>query len=342
MERTHPWPTVSVVIPVRDGAAHLQDAIRSALGQEYPGSIEIVVADGGSTDGSLEIARDMASEASRVAVVANRRGTTPAGLNVAIAASRGEVVVRCDAQAALPSGYVRRAVEILEETGADVVGGVQAASGVSAMQRAIAVAMTTPLGAGGSKFRRGGAPGPADTVYLGVFRRRALERVGLFDEAMVRNQDYELNHRIRTSGGEVFFHPDLRVPYRARATLGGLWRQYLDYGIWKWKMLRRHPGAVRARQLAPPMLVFGLFASAVLVAATPWRRFGLVVPAAYGAVLLATAAVEAGRRRDPAVLLTPAAMVTMHVAWGVGFLLSRGSAPAEDIPLLPGPEKAGP
>ncbi len=324
---------MTVVIPVRNGAGLIGTAMRSALDQDYPGELELVVADGASTDGTHAEARRVADSDRRVRIIENDRELTAAGLNAAIAVSHGDVIVRCDAQATLPPGYVRRSVELMRETGADVVGGRQDVVGTTALQRATAIAMTTPIGTGGARFRIGGAPGPTDTVYLGVFRRSALERVGLFDEALVRNQDYELNHRIRRSGGTVFFHPDLAVGYSPRSSIGALFGQYRQYGDWKRRMLRRHPESLRARQLAPPLFVLGLIAAAVLLL-TPWRPFGVTFFVLYAAALVLTAFAELWRRRDRAALLCPLPLATIHLAWGLGFLLSDGTAPEPVIPSL--------
>ena len=327
-------PTVSAVIPARNAAGHIGDAMRSVLAQDYPAELELIVATGTEDDGTRQEAMRVADGDRRVRVIENQSGRTPVGLNAAIALAKGQVIVRCDAQAVLPPDYLATAVRVLVDTGADVVGGVQAARGHTFMERAVAIAMTTPIGTGGPRFRVGGRPGPTDTVYLGVFRRAALERVGLYDEAMTRNQDYELNHRVRASGGVVYFHPDLAVAYTPRATLLSLWRQYFAYGEWKRRLLRRHPEALRARQLVPPLFVIALIASAV-TALTPWRLAALVVPALYAASLAATVLLELVRRRDPAALAMPLAAVTMHVAWGIGFLGADGAAPEPQIPPLP-------
>ncbi len=322
-------------MPARDAAASVSDAMRAVLSQAYPGDLELVVAVAAGSDDTRSAALEVANGDPRVIVLENPEGTASSGLNVAIRRCRGDVIVRCDAQALLPADYVLRAVGTLEETGADVVGGTQAASGTTPLERAIAIAMTTPVGTGGPRFRVGGEAGPTDTVYLGVFRRSTLGAVGLFDEAMVRNQDYELNHRIRSEGGTVYFDPELTVAYRPRHSLRGLWSQYYGYGTWKRRMLRRHPESIRARQLAAPLLVIGLVASLV-VAFTPWRALAIVVPGAYTLALLVTAGFELNRRRDAAALLAPAAVATMHLAWGIGFLGSDGSAPTPRIPGLDG------
>ncbi len=319
-------PAVSVVLPVHNAAATIGAALRSILDQDYRGPLEVVVADGMSEDGTREAVAAVAAADPRVRLVDNPHRATPAGLNAAIAASTGSVVVRCDARAELPPGYVARAVATLERTGADNVGGVQSAEGVGTVQRAVAYAMSSRVGVGDARFHYGGAPGPVDTVYLGTFRRAALERVGLFDETLVRNQDYELNHRIRRTGGIVYFDPELRVRYRPRASLGALWRQYWQYGTWKRRVVRRHPRSLRARQLVAPAFVLGLAVSAVL-AVTPLRAWALPVPIAYLALLAGVTTVQAVRRRDPAVALFPVAVATMHLAWGGGFLLGRSGRP---------------
>lgn len=310
------WPSVSVVIPVRDEAAHIRAAVESVLSQGYPGTLEVVVADGASTDGTADVVRAMGARPVRV--VENPTGRTPSGLNAAIAAATGEVIVRCDAHAELPPGYVETSVRRLLETGADNVGGIQAAEGVTPMQRAIAHAMSSRVGVGDATFHYGGEPGPTDTVYLGVFRRSALERVGGFDEALDRNQDYELNVRIRESGGIVWFDPTLRVTYRPRSTLGALARQYHQYGRWKRRVLAMHPGSLRWRQLVPPAFVLGLAGSAVLLAVR--NPLGWVAPGAYGALVVSAGLGRAVGTRDAAALLMPPVLATMHVSWGLGFL----------------------
>lgn len=313
-------PRVSIVIPSKNSSATVGAAVESALSQDYTGPIEVIVADG-STDTTRQVLEDLAPS---VTVVDNPSGKTPDALNTAIAVASGEVIVRCDAHAVLPSGYVRMAVETLEATGAANVGGLQEAEGVGAWQRAVAVAQSTPLGVGDARYRLGGDAGPVDTVYLGVFRREWLDRVGGFDPRFERNQDYELNWRIRQAGGMVWFDPRLQVSYRPRSSLRALARQYHEYGIWKRRMLAIHPASVRPRQLAAPVLVIALGLS--LVAAPFAPLVGAVTPAAYAIALVGTAAVEAARRRDPAAWLTVLAIPTMHLSWGWGFLTAQRMA----------------
>ena len=314
------WPAVDVVMVVSNEARHLRDAVRSVLSQDYPGPVVVAVAVGPSRDGTELVAAGLAADDPRVTVVANPSGRTPSGLNAAVAVTQAPVVARVDGHAVLPDGYLRRAVELLEETGAVNVGGVMAAEGTTGFERAVAAAMSSPFGVGGGKFHYGGEPGPADTVYLGVFRRDALAAVGGYDEHFARAQDWELNHRLRGRGGLVWFAPDLRVTYRPRPALPALARQYRDYGRWRRVVMRRHPDSVRWTYLVPPVTVAGLGVGAALVAAG--RRLGWLAPGAYAAAnLLASGTV--GRRMPAAeAVRLPVVLATMHLSWGWGFLTS--------------------
>lgn len=303
---------------MRNEAAHLEATLRTIFDQDYEGRLEVVVADGRSTDGTLAILRRRASEDSRLKVIDNPDLGVATGLNRAIGAACGQVLVRCDGHAEFAPDYVRLAVGLLEETGAANVGGKQDAAGTSTLQRAIAIAMNSPAAAGTARFRHSSQAGPADTVYLGVFDRRALEEVGGFDPTLVRNQDFELNHRLRKSGNLVWFDPRLAVTYRPRSSLRALWRQYLDYGRWKRVMLARNPGALAARQLAAPALVIGLIGAAI--GAGIGVPFWWIPPAGYGMLIAVTTLWETIRRRDRAAWLLPAVMPAMHLAWGTGFL----------------------
>ena len=314
-------PLVSVVMAVRNEAAHLDATLDAIFAQDYPGPIEIVVADGRSSDDTPSILAGRAAEEPRLRVVDNPEVWVATGLNRAIAAARGDIVVRCDGHAEPSTDYVRLAVEILEQTGAATVGGAQKAVGTTLVQRSVAIAMTSPFGVGNARFRYSSAAGPTDTVYLGAFPRKVLEEAGGFDPGLRRNQDYELNYRLRKAGHLVWFDPRLRVIYRPRSSIGSLWRQYLDYGRWKRVMLIRNPGSLAIRQTAPPLLVIGLVLSAAAgVAGIP---FWWAVPGAYGLFLGVATATEGIRRRDPAAALLPFVIPTMHLAWGTGFLLVR-------------------
>ena len=322
-----PAPGVSIVVPVLNEERHLADAVAQLLAQRYDGPLEVVLALGPSTDATDEIAASLAAADDRVHLVRNPTGRTPAGLNAAVAAASHDIVVRVDGHALVPDDYVAVAVETLLRTGADNVGGIMAAEGETPFEQAVACAMTSKLGVGAASFHVGGEEGPAPTVYLGAFRRDALERVGGYDETMARAQDWEMNHRIRQTGGLVWFTPRMRVTYRPRPTVATLARQYFDYGRWRREVVRRHPDTLTVRYLAAPVAVAGVTvgtaAGLVSAAGGPaWLRAGWLAPAGYAA-LVAAGGLAVGRGLPVAVRAqVPLAMATMHGAWGVGFLLS--------------------
>lgn len=319
---------VAVIVPAR-GERTLAGAVRSILAQDYPGEIEIVIAESVDPDST-------AARFPEVRVIRNPDGSAAAGLNRALAAGRAPVVVRCDAGSTLPPGYVSRAVETLARTGAANVGGRQAPAGTTTFERAVALAMTSRLGAGGARYRVGGEGGPADTVYLGVFRRDALEAAGGFDESLERNQDYELNRRLRERGETVWFDPRLAAGYRPRGSPAALARQYFDYGFWKRIVLRRNPASLRPRQLAAPLLALALAVSCLAaagaaalaaagmsVAASALGTAAAAAPAGYALLLIAGAAgIGIARRAPREALLLPVALAAMHLAWGAGFFAS--------------------
>lgn len=326
-------PPVTVIMPILNEERHLVDSVNRILAQRYEGELDIVLAVGPSKDRTREVADELARSSNRVTVVDNPSGRTPAGLNVAIAAATGEVIVRVDGHAMIPSDYVAIAVETLERTGADNVGGIMAAEGVSDFECAVARAMTSKFGVGGASFHVGGDEGPALTVYLGTFRRSALDRVGGYDETMVRAQDWEMNLRIRETGGLIWFTPAMLVTYRPRASVGALARQYHDYGRWRREVVRRHPDTLSLRYLAAPMAVAAIVVGLLLVVlgiitGQQWLwTLGLIPPVGYAlanALASLVSAVGAPRLRLRASLWLPIVYATMHLTWGAGFL--RGGA----------------
>jgi succinoglycan biosynthesis protein ExoA len=328
------FPPVSVVMPVRDEERHLAESVRHVLGQDYPGELEVVLAVGPSADRTEELARELAAAHPRVTVVPNPSGKIPSGLNAAVRAARHKVIARVDGHALLPAGYLKKAVTALTETGAADVGGVMAAEGVTVFQRAVAWAMTSKAGVGSAAFHTGGGAGSADSVYLGVYRREAIEQAGGWDEGMLRAEDWDLNYRIRADGGLVWFTPELRVTYRPRASVRALGSQYFHYGRWRRVIVREHPETASFRYLAPPVaaalvaagLAAGLAGLAGLAAGAPpavaWLAAGLAIPVTY---LAGITAVAAGLAREvPARVRArvPVVLGVMHMCWGAGFLTS--------------------
>lgn len=316
-------PAVSVIMPVLNEERHLRNSVRHILEQEYAGEMEVVIALGPSTDRTDEIAAELVAEDARVHTVPNPTGRTPAALNAAIKASRHPIVVRVDGHGMLSPNYIATAVRLLDETGAANVGGIMHAEGENAWEDAVAAAMTSKIGVGNAAFHTGGAAGPAETVFLGVFRRSALEQQGGYNEEFIRAQDWELNFRIREAGGQIWFSPELKVRYRPRPSVKALAKQYKDYGKWRHVVARYHAGSINLRYLAPPTAVCAIAAGLVVGAAvTPW---GFVIPAGYLAAITA-GSLPAGKGLTlKARAQIPVALATMHMSWGLGFLTSPRS-----------------
>jgi succinoglycan biosynthesis protein ExoA len=317
------WPPVSVVMPVLNEERHLRSAVEHVLGQDYPGELELVMALGPSTDRTDEIAAALTAADPRVHTVANPSGRTPSALNAAVAAARHDVIVRVDGHGILPHDYVRTAVELLDETGADNVGGLMRAEGTTPFECAVACAMTSPLGVGNARFHTGGEAGPADTVYLGVFRRAILEKLGGYDESFQRAQDWELNYRIRSAGGLIWFSPKLWVSYRPRPSLRALARQYFHYGRWRRIVMRQHPGTANLRYLAPPVALAAVVIGCVV--ALVGQPLGLILPGGYILGVLVGSAWEGRRLPWAARPWLPLVLPVMHFSWAIGFLTSPRS-----------------
>jgi len=312
------FPGVSVVLPILNEERFLEHAIEAILEQKYPGDLEVILALGPSRDRTNEIAQGLRQKDSRVVLVDSPTGRTAAGLNLAIKEAKFEIICRIDGHAEISETYIQDAVEIMEETGAVNVGGIMAAVGKSAFESAVATAMRSPLGVGGARFHIGGKAGPADTVYLGVFKKRALLEVGLYDERFTRAQDWELNYRLRQSGGIIWFDPRLVVTYRPRPTLQALAKQYFEYGRWRHAVVRTHKGTANYRYIAPPLATIIIALS--LLAGIFIHPYYLLPALSYATAVLA-GAFFIGKTFSEKLTL-PAVLATMHISWGAGYLTS--------------------
>ncbi|MDA9912918.1 glycosyltransferase family 2 protein [Candidatus Nanopelagicales bacterium] len=315
-----------MVIPVLNEEHHLRDAVDRVLDQDFSGPLEVVLALGPSKDQTDQIAAKIAQADPRVRLVANPSGRTPAGLNAAIAQTKYDLVVRIDGHALIPRNYLSVAEAELAATGADNVGGVMAAEGVSDFQKAVARAMTTRLGVGAASFHVGGQAGPTLTVYLGAFRAGALQRVGGYDETFQRAQDWEMNHRIRATGGLVWFTPQMRVTYRPRRSPKALAKQYFNYGRWRRVLARRYPETVSVRYLAAPAATLGVVGGLTMALASRWGprwlAVGAAAPAGYSLLVVAGSVANSAGLPIRAKLWLPVVYATMHHSWGLGFLTS--------------------
>ncbi|MBT1585665.1 MULTISPECIES: glycosyltransferase family 2 protein [Curtobacterium] len=326
-----PLPGVSYVMPVLNEVTEVRAAVGSLLDQDYTGPFEVILALGPSIDGTNELVAEMSAADPRIRAIDNPVGSTPAGLNVAIRASVHPVVIRVDAHSVLPTDYTRIAVRTLLESGADNVGGIMRAEGRTPFERAVALAYGSRVGLGGTPHHVGGTAGPAETAYLGVFRRERLFDVGLFDEGIKRGQDWELNRRLRQTGGTVWFTPELVVTYRPRPSLKRLVRQFVATGLWRGELARRFPANNGLRYFVPPAMVaamaLGIVAGLVgIVGAalgTPlaWALLGFVVPVVYLLFVVLGSIAVARRSGLPTLLWLLVVLPCIHVGWGLGFII---------------------
>ena len=318
---------ISVIVPCRNERRYIEAFCAGVLGQALPpgGSLQLVIADGDSDDGTREVLQRLAAADPRVRWIANPRRIVSCGLNAALAHADGEVIVRMDVHSEYADDYVAQCIAALAATGADNAGGpwrAQAEAGAGAMQRAVAAAFQSRWVAGGAASRRLDHDGWVDTVYLGAWPRATFERFGGFDEELVRNQDDEHNLRIVKGGGRVWQSSRIRSVYRPRARLAQVFRQYLQYGYWKPFVMRKHGQPASLRHLVPGLFVAALAAFAVLAAAGGPRAPLSMLVLAYA---LAVAAMSAGIARESApdaaaLARVPAVIAAYHLGYGIGSL----------------------
>jgi len=321
-------PRVSIIIPCYNEQATIRQLLEAIYQQTYPRTAtEVVIADGLSGDATLnEIAgfQDKHPDLT-VRVVENIARSIPSAINCGIHASQGEIIVRMDAHSRPYANYVERCVEALDSGLGDNVGGVWEIKpgDKSWLAESIAIAAGHPLGVGDAGYRIGAQASTVDTVPFGAFHRSLVDRIGLFDETLHSNEDYEFNARIRQGGGRIWLDPEIVTVYYARSTLRGLARQYWRYGYWKYRMLRRYPNTLRWRQALPPLFVASLIGLVLLAWWPPATWILALELAIYGTVILMAGILSVLRHRKLYLFMgLPLAIATMHLAWGSGFLRS--------------------
>lgn len=319
---SHP-PPVTIIMPVLNEAAFIRRSLAAALAQDYPpGRLEILVVDGGSTDGTQRIVQEIIAQTGKpvVKLLHNPRRIQAAALNIGIEAARGDIIVRVDGHTVIAPDYVRRCVQYLVEGRADNVGGLMRPVGTTYVGQAVALATSSPFGIGGSKFHYSEKEQYVDTVYLGAYWRHTFDRIGLYDEAFHINEDYELNYRLRRAGGKILLSPVIHSTYTPRGSLPALARQYFKYGMWKVRTVGKHPASLRWRQTVPPLFVAGLGGS--FLAGFGWepaRWLFLLVAGSYGLANLVASGWIAGRRGWQYFPILPLVFAAIHLAWGLGF-----------------------
>lgn len=310
------FPLVTVILPIRNEAATIAHCLTAILDQTYP-TLEIIVADGQSTDNTLAVIRAL-PDVARIQVIANPRKIPASGLNEAFKLATGHYIVRVDGHTILAPDYVMRCVELLQKTGAWNVGGKLNPVGITPMGRAIAAAARTTFAVPGV-YHVGNRPRYTDTVYLGAWPREVWERVGGFDERFVINQDYEFNYRIRKVGGRIYFDPSIRSEYIGRQTLRALAIQYYRYGHGRVRTIRTHPRSLRPRQVAAPLWVVWCILTPLFVLNPLLLMLWVCGVLSYVALCVGFSMRAASRAGWGLLPRLPLVFVTLHWAWGIGF-----------------------
>lgn len=322
-------PNVSVIIPCYNERSTIRLLLEALHAQTYPRlEMEVVIADGLSSDGTREAIAAFQKDFPDlcVRVVENAKRSIPAGLNRAIEAARGEIVLRLDGHSQPYPDYIQNSILAHEAGRGANIGGIwEIRPGAETwIAKSIAAAAAHPLGVGDALYRHTKQAAEVDTVPFGSFRRALIDQVGLFDESLLTNEDYEFNARIRKSGGKVWLDPSIRSVYFARSTLRELTRQYWRYGFWKWRMLRRYPDTLRWRQALPPLFVISLIVLAILSVFIPLAGILLAGELLLYFSIMILAGCYAAFQLQQAYLIAglPLAIAAMHLSWGSGFLWS--------------------
>ncbi len=317
-------PLVSVIMPVRNEADFIERGLRAIFAQTYPpGLMEIVIADGQSTDKTREIIKSLANETQiPVTIVSNPECIAPTGLNAALKIARGEIIVRVDGHCEIENVYIENCVKHLQSGKAECVGGPIETVGETSAAQALAIAMSSKFGVGGSAFRTtDDREMYVDTVAFPGYKKETLEKVGAFNKELVRNQDDEYNYRLRKLGGRILLSPDIRSRYYSRSTFKSLWRQYFQYGYWKIRVLQLHPKQMSLRQFVPFCFVLSLTVLGILSIFSSFGKSGLFFVLSLYIVANLTATVKAGKKTRitnlPRISL---GFAVLHLSYGVGFI----------------------
>lgn len=316
-------PFVSVILPVRNEESSIQSCLEAVLYQEYPREkIEVIVADGGSKDRTPEIISRLKINHPYLELIDNPGKIVSTGLNRALLCAKGDVIVRVDGHTIIAPDYVKECVLALQRSGADNAGGRMCAGSKTAFGQAVTVATSTPFGIGNAHFHYSKKEEWVDTVYLGAWKRDVFQKIGLFDEEMVRDQDDEFNYRLREAGGKILLSSRIKSKYTVRSTPKSLWKQYYQYGFWKVRVLQKHPRQMSLRQFIPPAFVVSLLTAPLISFVSPplWFVFPLLLFLYLTANL--SASITAYKKILPKDFwFLPISFAILHLSYGTGFLI---------------------
>ncbi|MCJ7695821.1 MAG: glycosyltransferase family 2 protein, partial [Anaerolineaceae bacterium] len=318
---------VSVIIPCLNEGRTIRLLLQALYDQTFDHQkMEIVIADGMSQDNTRNEIMDFTDSHKNLSirVIDNPTKTIPSGLNHAIQASTGEILIRMDAHSIPQPDYVERCVTALEENKGDNVGGVWDIKSQTDtwLARSIAAAASHPLAVGDAHYRFTDKAGFVDTVPFGAFKRSVVNNIGGFDETLLTNEDYEFNTRLRQSGGKIWLDPQIRSAYFARKNLSELSTQYQRYGFWKAQMLKRYPNTLRWRQALPPVFVLSLLIFAIAGIFVPLVHYIFLAEVILYLLILILVGIQVAfkQKKFGMILGIPLAISTMHLSWGTGFL----------------------
>lgn len=316
-------PFVTVIMPIRNEADFIERSLGAVLDQDYPHHcMEVLIADGMSDDGTREIVRKIAARTEvTVKVLVNPARIVPTGFNTALRRAHGEIIVRVDGHTIIEADYITQCVKELQRRRADNVGGRMHAIGKSPFGEAVASATSSFFGVGGSRFHYSDKEEYVDTVYMGAWWKDIFYQIGFFDEELVRNQDDEFNYRLRANGKKILLSPAIKSTYFNRSTISGLWRQYYQYGLYKVRVMQKHPRQMRPRQFAPLILVTVLLGSGILSLFNLWlRRLWLISLVTYSAANFTVSILTARRAGWRHLRFLSIVFATLHFSYGLGFL----------------------
>jgi len=315
---------VSIIIPIRNEAAYIEECLESVVNQRYLDEIEleVIVVDGLSTDDTRIIVKSFQQHHPNLILIDNPGRIVPTGINRALKIAQGNIMIRIDGHTTIAPDYIHQCIKALQESDADNVGGRMVAIGKTNFGGAVAEATSTPFGVGGSRFHYSTKEEWVDSVYMGAWRKDVFHKIGVFDEELVRNQDDEFNYRLRKLGGKILLSPHIKSKYTVRSNPKALWKQYYQYGYWKVRVLQKHPKQMSLRQFVPPLFVSSLIASllAALIFPLAWYLFGLIF-VCYALVDLGASILTARLRGWKHLLLLPVIYPILHISYGLGFLV---------------------
>lgn len=314
---------ISIILPIRNEASFIRESLGAILAQDYPmNQIEILVADGMSTDETREIVTQFQKSHPNIHLIDNPGKIVPTGMNIALSQAKGEIIIRVDGHTIIAPDYLSKCVATLSRTSADNVGGKMNGIGGNPFGKSVALATSSSFGIGGGRFHYSDKEEWVDTVYMGAWPSKVFKDIGLFDEELVRDQDDEFNYRLRENGGRILLNPEIKSEYTVRSNPKSLWKQYYQYGFYKVRVLQKHPRQMSLRQFIPPIFVLSLLASITLLLSFSWGWIPLILVAgSYIIANLVASIIVASNKGWRHLFRLPLVFAILHHSYGSGFLV---------------------